>query len=96
MPAPRPPSSLGVHRTFRWNDGADVERYEAVETHDEGLLWYRWSHGFEGGGRRDELLQSFEAFVREGPPRPAPAPVLAALRAWLETHVELPHDPGIA
>lgn len=62
--------------------------YEAVETRDEGLLWYRWSHAHgEAGGRRDEALQSFAAFTREGPLRAAPEPTLAAIRAWVEANV---------
>jgi hypothetical protein len=78
--------SLSSHRTFRWNDGSDVERYDAVETTDAGLLWYWWSHRTDHGGRRDAALQSFDAFVREGPLRAAPEPVLRALRIHLDLH----------
>lgn len=86
---PRDPLSLSRHRTFRWNDGRDVGSYEAVETSDEGLLWYRWSHAHGAeGGRQDEALQPFDAFLRDGPLRAAPAPTLAALRAWLDTNLE--------
>lgn len=83
----RAPSSLSQHRTFRWNDGADVDRYEAVETRDDGLLWYAWSHR-AGGGRHDEHLQPYEALERDGPPREREVPprVLAALRAWIAAH----------
>ena len=91
--SPRSAALLSRHRTFRWNDGVDVNVYEAVETRDEGLLWYRWSHRFgEGGGRGDEALQSFDAFLREGPLRAAPAPTLAAIRAWIESTVTRDQD----
>ena len=86
---PRDPLSFSRHRTFRWNDGADVSSYEAVETCDEGLRWYRWSHApGAAGGRHDEVLQPFDVFLREGPLRAAPAPTLAAIRAWLDANLE--------
>ena len=81
------PASLSRHRTFRWNDGKDVERYEAVETRDDGLLWYRWSHLPHEGGRGDEALQGYDAFLRDGPLRDAPPRIVAALRAWIAEHV---------
>ncbi|WP_236605901.1 hypothetical protein [Sandaracinus amylolyticus] len=81
-------ASLSRHRTFRWNDGVDVNVYEAVETCDEGLLWYRWSHRFgDSGGRGDEALQTFDAFLQDGPLRAAPAPTVAAIRAWIAANV---------
>lgn len=87
----RSPASLSRHRTFRWNDGRDVDRYAAVETRDDGLLWYTWSHAVGAeGGRRAETLQSYDEFLRRGPPPgspdvpPAPASVLAAVRAWID------------
>jgi hypothetical protein len=83
----RAPSSLSRHRTFRWNDGRDVSTYEAVETRDEGLLWYTWSHVLDAGGRRDEALQSFDAFLRDGPLRAAPPPTLTAIRAWIAANL---------
>ena len=84
----RSPLSLSRHRTFRWNDGRDVERYDAVEMRDDGLLWYSWSHVPSEGGRIGESLQSFDAFVREGAPREAPPHVVAAIRAWIDEHTE--------
>ena len=58
--------------TFRWNDGQDAERYDAVEAREEGLVWYAWSHR-HGTGRHDEATQSYEAFLRDGPLRAMPA-----------------------
>lgn len=83
---PRTPASLSRHRTFRWNDGRDVERYEAVETRDEGLCWYAWSHR-HGEGKHDEALQPYDAFLRDGPLRAAPPHVIAAIRAWIDEHL---------
>lgn len=87
----RSPAALSRHRALRWNDGSDVDRYDAVETRDDGLLWYTWSHamGAEVGGRRHEVLQSLESFRRDGPARregalPVPDRVVAALRAWID------------
>ena len=71
------------HRTFRWNDGETREEYEAVETTDEGLRWYRWSHRAEDGGPSEDTLQSYDDFAREGPQRPMPD----HLRLALEAHV---------
>ncbi|WP_157069133.1 hypothetical protein [Sandaracinus amylolyticus] len=89
--SPERAASLSRHRTFRWNDGVDVNVYDAVETCDEGLRWYRWSHRFgERGGRVDEALQTFDAFLRDGPLRPAPATTVSAIRAWIDTNVA--HD----
>jgi len=67
-------------RALRWNDGSDVERYEAVEAGPDGLLWYVWSHA-AGGGRSGELRQSWEEFDASGPARPVPPGVLATLRS---------------
>jgi hypothetical protein len=66
--------------TFRWNDGSDAERYDAVEATADGLLWYAWSH-VHGSGRQNEATQSYEAFLRDGPLRPIPAPARAQLEA---------------
>ena len=48
------------HRTFRWNDGEDHSRYQAVESTDAGLRWYRWSHHpeLEDGGLTLEFAVS--------------------------------------
>ena len=66
--------------TFRWNDGADAERYEAVEARDGDLLWYAWSH-VHGLGRQREAVQSYESYLQDGPLRPLPAPAAAELAA---------------
>jgi hypothetical protein len=58
--------------TFRWNDGLDAERYDAVEVREHDLLWYAWSH-VHGSGRTDEATQSFESFLESGPLRAMPA-----------------------
>ncbi len=69
------------HHTWRWN-GGDRTRYEAVETTPEGLRWFRWSHDIEGP--EDEVAQSFEAFLEEGPPRAVPKSVTLAVKRWIE------------
>ncbi|MCA9536837.1 MAG: hypothetical protein KC593_24310 [Myxococcales bacterium] len=70
------------HRTFRWNDGEDHSRYEAVESTDAGLRWYRWSHHVElaEGGLQDEALQPYAAYHAEGPLRTLPEDVATKLR----------------
>ncbi len=68
-----------------------MERYEAVETTDHGLLWYAWSH-LAGGGRRDEALQTYADFEARGPVRRAPPHVLDALRSWIAEHVSPESD----
>ena len=68
-------------QTWRWNAG-EVDGYHAVEVRGDSLRWYTWSH--EGGGAKDEVLQSAEAFTRDGAPTSAPAPVIDALRAHLQ------------
>ena len=73
------------HRTFRWNDGEDHSHYEAVESTDAGLRWYRWSHHVEAdvGGMQDEELQPYADFERDGPLRALPE----ASRQALADHV---------
>lgn len=66
--------------TFRWNDGVDAERYDAVEATQDGLVWYAWSHT-HGRGRHDEAHQSYEAFLREGPLRALPPHTARALES---------------
>ncbi|MCA9576142.1 MAG: hypothetical protein R3B40_11130 [Polyangiales bacterium] len=70
------------HRTFRWNDGEDHSRYEAVESTDEGLRWYRWSHHpeLDQGGAQDVALQGYAAFLADGPLRALPEEVAHRLR----------------
>ena len=87
---PSAPSSLSRHRTFRWNDGRDVTRYQAVETSERGLRWFGWSHAPEDGGLHDEATQSFADFLRNGPSRAAPPHVMQALKRWIDEHVLAP------
>lgn len=70
-------------RTWRWNRG-ETGGYDAVEASGAVLRWYRWSHHAEEGGPQDLVLQAREAFLRDGPARPAPRGVLAQLHAHLE------------
>lgn len=70
--------------TFRWNDGADSERYDAVELRDDGLHWYAWSHR-HGRGRENEAHQTDEAFLRDGPLRAMPAHAARELVALVRT-----------
>lgn len=72
------------HRTWRWRKDDDPNAYEAVETTDAGLAWYRWSHEAAGGGERDRTLQTYEAFRSEGPLRDMPDTMEAELRRWVE------------
>jgi hypothetical protein len=73
----------GQHRTWRWNDGsyAGKNRYQAVETTEVGLVYFDFDGERAGLGARAH--QSFDAFRSDGPLRPLPADVLAALSAWL-------------
>ena len=70
------------HRTLRWNDGADHSRYQAVESTDEGLRWYRWSHQVEveEGGQQDVTLQPYSAYHADGPLWTVPEDVAQRLR----------------
>jgi hypothetical protein len=74
------------HRTWRWRFDDDHDRYEAVRTTDQGLLWYGWSHIPEERGQRREQRQSFAAFRDDGPPRKVPDTVLAELTRWVAEH----------
>jgi len=75
------------HHTFRWNDGADHSRYEAVESTDQGLRWYRWSHHPEltEGGPQDVAIQTYAAFRQDGPLRTIPDDVGQRLREHVKT-----------
>lgn len=73
--------------TFRWNDGKEPERYDAVEAREEGLVWYAWSHT-HGRGRHDEALQSYASFLRDGPLRPMPAHAARELEAIARRKLE--------
>lgn len=78
------------YRAWRWHDG-DNDRYEAVETLEEGLSWYRWTHEFgaapeaerHAGGERDRFLQRYEDFLAGGPPRPVPDEIAAEVRSFV-------------
>jgi hypothetical protein len=80
---------MSPHRTFRWNDGTDSERYEGVTTTDEGLRWFRWSHVFADGtgeGEHDVAHQSYEAFLETGPLREMPDALREELATWMKEH----------
>jgi hypothetical protein len=79
--------------TYRWNDGASAERYEAVEVRRDGLFWYAWSH-VHGVGRTEEATQSFEAFLAEGPLRPMPAFAREELEAFVRRATTPARDEG--
>ncbi|MFW6051320.1 MAG: hypothetical protein ACODAU_09110 [Myxococcota bacterium] len=74
------------HRTWRWRHATDPDAYEAVETTDGGLAWYRWSHRAADGGRRDTETQSYQDFEAHGPLREAPGSVVGELRDWIAAH----------
>lgn len=72
--------------TFRWNDGVDPERYEAVELAHDGLRWYAWSHR-HGQGRQDEAHQGLEEFLRDGPLRAMPVHAARELEALVRARL---------
>ena len=74
-----------THRTWRWNHGS-AESYEGVETTDDGLRWFRWSHAIrEDGvhGEHDVELQSWAAYRDDGPARDMPDAMREQLDEWL-------------
>jgi hypothetical protein len=72
------------HRTWRWTtDGR--EGYEAVETTDRGLVWYRWSHTPDGGGPSGRVLQPYAALLEHGPVRRMPPAMLDELITFVRT-----------
>ena len=72
------------HRTFRWRADEIADRYEGVETTDQGLRWFAWSHLPGEDGLTREAWQSFEDFAARGPAHALPADVERQLRAWIE------------
>lgn len=77
------------HKTWRWNDGAR-DAYRGVETSDEGLRWFRWSHRFAdgAGGLEAESRQTWAEFDREGPREAMPPELRSELDAWVARHRE--------
>jgi len=72
------------HRTWRWREAPDdPDHYRAVETSDEGLRWYAWSHLPGEDGPYDEVRQSFAEFETKGPPWDVPIETHSALHKWL-------------
>ncbi len=71
-------------KTWRWNRGG-VDGYDAVEVRGDVVRWYRWSHDIaEGvGGAQDEVFQSVDAFLADGPGRKAPPPIVEEVRAFV-------------
>lgn len=81
-----------THHTWRWNHG-DAESYEGVETTDDGLRWFRWSHAIRDDGvhgEHDVAVQTFESFRRSGPMREIPEEQLEQLRRWVSEHIPSP------
>ena len=72
------------HRTWRWRLDEDYDHYEAVESSDEGLRFFAWSHVPGEDGLHREGRQSFDDFERDGPLWAMPEDVEAQVRAWLE------------
>lgn len=72
------------HRTWRWRFDDDYDRYEGVQTSDDGLRWFLWSHVPGEDGAHEERTQSFASFAEDGPLRPLPEDVARELAAWLE------------
>ena len=73
----------GDHRTWRWNEGSyeGKNRYDAVETSADGLVWFGWD--VAAGGATERTTQSYAGFLDEGPAADAPESILAELRAWI-------------
>jgi hypothetical protein len=71
------------HRTFRWPTDENADHYEAVETTDDGLRWFAWSHLHGEDGLTHESLQSWAELEADGPARPMPPEVERALRDWI-------------
>jgi hypothetical protein len=75
--------SFSMHRTWRWRpDPGEQDVYHALETTDDGLRFFEWSH-VDAIGLRREARQSFDSFAREGAAWPLPADIASALGAWL-------------
>lgn len=74
-----------THRTWRWNRG-DAESYEAVETTDDGLRWFRWSHAIRDdglNGEHDVEVQPWADYRASGPRRSMPGELRAELERWV-------------
>ncbi len=65
-------------RTFRWNAPDETTGYHAAEIVGDEVLWTRWSH-IHGEGRQDLGAQRHDVILRDGPPVPVPAIVLAQI-----------------
>ncbi|MEM6960372.1 MAG: hypothetical protein AAF550_01355 [Myxococcota bacterium] len=77
------------HHTFRYRlEEDDEEHYRAVETTADSLVYYRWSHQIEDGGRQEREVQSIEHYRARGPIKPLPELVRSAIDAWFETQEE--------
>ena len=73
------------HRTWRWRHGDAYERYQAVSSTDEGLLFYVWSHEHGEDGMQEGTLQPYAEFAERGPLVELPEGVDRQLRDWVAT-----------
>ena len=71
------------HRTWRWRHDDDYDRYEALETRDDGLHFFAHSHVPGEDGIYRTAHQSYEAFAADGPLWRLPEETERELRAWL-------------
>jgi hypothetical protein len=79
--------SFSSHRTWRWRlDPGDPDHYLAVESTDQGLRYFAWSHLHGEDGLTREARQPFDAFERDGPLWEMPEDVERGVREWLATH----------
>ena len=74
------------HVTLRWAAGDAREGYEAIETTDAGLRYYRWSHLAADGGMHDESVRTWARYAEEGAGRTLPQEIDASLGAWWREH----------
>jgi hypothetical protein len=72
----------GRHRTTRWPTDDNADHYAAVETTDDGLRWFSWSHLHGEDGLTREERQSYADFAENGPRWPIPE---AKLRELIES-----------
>lgn len=69
-------------KTFRWNDGLDVEGYCAAEVTDGEVVWSTWSHR-HGGGPCVLGRQRLAELRRDGPPFSVPSAILRSVERAL-------------
>lgn len=75
-------SSFAAQRTWRWRPNeSDQDHYLAVETTEDGLRYFAWSH--LDRGLTDEVRQTFAQFESDGPAWPLPEDIERRVREWL-------------